>query len=427
MKNCELCGLENPDEARFCMKCGKDLDAGAVTSEIPPEMFEVDVDAFIPAAVSETAPLGGSQQKSENIQMEDNEEFVLPAPTRDESVQSFAHEELSDEPPEIQLTDVTADFAERRRFCPRCGIANPHEQRYCKNCGSALGGTVTREADRAFDTANAVPLKQETAEKTTLSDMSPPASDYYSAERSVERARREFSFAGGLSDWGVREWLMVILATLLVAALVWFFAFGGIKMFSSSSRRIHKAGGTMTGLSSFQYSIGGAFESTEAGQYDGRGLITFEKPNRDASDVTMNVPGRDPLHVQQIEVENKPYTLQGSQWQSADPGVVQLDLSRLWSGFSSVEDLGMQQVAGVNCFHYKYRIPHEIVTGIIGIWQPAGVSDAIMEIWIDSSNSRIVKLTAQVFGVQIEGLRTRVTLTMDLAATDQAYDIKPPY
>ena len=46
MKTCELCGIENPDEARFCMKCGKDLDK-VKSSDVPEEMLSGS-DTFMP-------------------------------------------------------------------------------------------------------------------------------------------------------------------------------------------------------------------------------------------------------------------------------------------------------------------------------------------------------------------------------------------
>lgn len=48
------------------------------------------------------------------------------------------------------------------------------------------------------------------------------------------------------------------------------------------------------------------------------------------------------------------------------------------------------------------------------------------EVWIDKATSRVVKMTATLYNVMIEGSRSNATLTLDLAAAGQAYNIKAP-
>ena len=111
----------------------------------------------------------------------------------------------------------------------------------------------------------------------------------------------------------------------------------------------------------------------------------------------------------------------GPAWQTADPAQSTADALGLWRDFSSVEDLGTQVIGTTNCLHYKYRIQPKLITTALGAGAQSGASDAVIEIWIDSASSTVVKMTVQVFNVMIQ-----VTMTFDLAATGQPYNIKAP-
>jgi len=135
MKICDLCGLENPDEARFCMKCGRDLDA----IDSPESPFESDeLDSWLPAAADEVRP---SKPAIEENEPPGDLEFYKQAQHMEASSAVIdSPDDYGQETPEIQLTDVTADFTERRRMCSRCGASNPHDQRFCRSCGAPLNG-----------------------------------------------------------------------------------------------------------------------------------------------------------------------------------------------------------------------------------------------------------------------------------------------
>lgn len=424
MKRCELCGTDNPDEARFCMKCGKDLDAVTIP-EAPDEI--VDTEAFIPAGASEEAPIGGRLKK---IPAEETEtpKPIIPETMHEDHTYSPEIDETGT--PEIQLLDVAADFTSRQVACPRCGTVNPYEQQYCKNCGSALGKAKSREADRVFESATEEPQKSN-IEITTLTDMTPsisqPASDYYATEQVVKPRIRKASFAGGLADWGVKEWLILIVLTSIIALCIWFFLFGGKTLFSGKTRNLKKVVSTMKGLPSFQLTLSGQLDSSQTGEFGCSGVLTCETPNRAASDISVNFPGREPIFIRQIRVENRPFVLTSGAWQPQEKIASKLDPNNLWAKFSNVEDVGTEIVGQSSCHHYQYRVDTEYVTGFFGIWHPEGSSDAIMDIWFDAKTFRVVKMKALVVNVPFENLRVRITLSLDLTAIGQQYNIQAPF
>lgn len=428
MKPCEPCGTENPDDARFCMKCGNDLDADQV-SEAPPQIIHDG--AFTPAGAAEDGRPARTRKPRDKGPMPDIPSFGQSKAPEIEATEGISPKYREEQPPEIHLTDVTSDFAEQQKFCERCGVGNPHEQKFCRNCGSALGSEELGAADEAYEKAAKVPLSKEAVETTSLADAT-PATHYYAEEgrggrTPVARGRRlEFSFER-IADWEVREWLALTVATVIFAALIWFFAFGGMRMlFSSRPKNIRKAGATMTRPGSFQYSISIAMENSQTGQYPGNGTLTFEAPDKTSYGVNLNIPGRPPLAVQHVQVGNKPYMTVGGAWQASDPKATLFYVDKLWEGPSNVEDLGNQNLGGLDCLHYRYRIPSETITALLGAFKPEGVSDAVMEIWIDRASFSVPRLIAQVYNLQIEGVRTRATLNFDLAAIGQVYNIVPP-
>jgi len=114
LKHCELCGLDNPEEARFCMKCGSDLDAVSAP-DVPVDVFEAST--FTPAG--EVDRHGGGRSKSAPPQpTEDKETYKEAAASESPGIFVGAGDE--GEPPEIQQTGVTADFAGKKSYCERC-------------------------------------------------------------------------------------------------------------------------------------------------------------------------------------------------------------------------------------------------------------------------------------------------------------------
>lgn len=422
MKKCELCGLKNPDEARFCMKCGKDLDR-VETSPVPPEMLE-DSHAFTPAGDLENAPLRSTIKRDEPPPAP---ETGAPAETGSLSMgdksDAFHIEEYGDEPPEIQLTDVTSDFAERRLFCQRCGAGNPHETKYCQKCGAPLGDDEA--APDVEESLPSVPLSGETVETTYLAPVSSPSSDAYSIPAQAPARRRGSLFSSTLSGWGAREWLILTGIVVVIAVLLWFFLFGGRDMFSSKVRNIKKAAGVMSGLEGYLYSVDVSLES--GGEVTpGSGSLAFEAPDKSAWDCRVDNPGGEAVDIRQVSVSGESYINYGGAWEPEAEGMSVIDPALFWSGASEIEDLGEQSVSGAGCYHYKYRIAPEPVTGFLGDWQPTNVSDAVVEVWIDESSFQILRLTASVYNWQFQGKRTSLSLSVKLARTGESSDIAPP-
>ncbi|MDD5748670.1 MAG: zinc ribbon domain-containing protein [Actinomycetota bacterium] len=421
MKHCELCGTENPDEARFCMKCGKDLDAVQI-SQIPEEMFESET--FTPAG-SEEAPIGGGLKKKIGPEPDEGTEaFRRPIEKPNFKEQIFSPEQDDSGVQEIQQTDVTADFAERMQYCNRCGMANPYDQKYCKNCGSELGEERINEVDSSTGTVSRKTFEDNVAEIRTLTDISQP-SDYYATEGALP-PRQKLHFEGGIAKWEVREWLLAILLTLIVFALLWFFVFGGKNMFSASTRNIKKCSSVMKKLSSYQLNVSGNLESEATGGSSASGTIIYEYPDKASSAIVLNIPGREPVRIEQLKVSKNSYALQSGSWQQADPSLINPDPNRMFQNFRGAEELGNENIGQLSCLHYRYRINTENVTGILGASKPEGASDALIEIWIDSTTFQLEKLSATVINVQIEGVKTRVSLLLELAATNQVYNLSAP-
>lgn len=424
MRKCELCGLENPDEARFCMKCGKDLDP-VTSSDIPPEMLEPAT--FTPAASDESARLAGGRGGFNRAEPADIEVYKQAASDSAQSIEQAAtwQEQFSDEPAEIRQTDVTADFVVKARSCDRCGAANPHEQRYCKQCGAAFEGHTPSMADDSFKKAPAIEMAAQ-VNPSYLSDVSPSAGYSGGAPPNQPAFRERGERTGPLSDWGVREWLMIIIAVLLAAGAVWFFFFGGRNLlFNSKTGNVHKAGKAMENLGSFEMSVGITLDSVQAGQTGGSGKVMFEKPDRDYWESNFSVMGK-PCLVGLIQVKDGVYQTAGAAWQAADPRTTTGDVLGFWRDVAGVEDMGNEPVGATPCYHYRYRVPARYVTSPLGASSQQGVSDAVVESWIDLSTFKVMRMKAEVYGLEFEGQRFNARLDMGLGATGQPYNINPP-
>jgi hypothetical protein len=441
LKTCELCGIENPDEARFCMKCGKDMD-NVRSSDVPPEMLQ-DTVTFTPVGNDEYARLAPTAHLpkapiGDVASYKEAAAASAAAVQEQQEMENRYHEDVAQEAapgavdaggPEISHRGVTADFAAKKQFCQRCGMANPYDQRFCKNCGSTLGEVPGGMADETFGAPPPIPSSTSPMETTTLADVS-PSSAFQSAPEEVGRresrprrdSRERF---GGVYDWGVREWLILTVATLVFVALIWVIFFGGFGMiFGGKDSNIHKAGATMAKLPSFQLSVNSTYE-VDQGQYGGGGHVLFETPDRSAWELRRDTPGA-PQVQGTIAVGTNTYSGSSGTWQPADPATSAGDVILMWQKVSGVEALPNENLGGHTCYHYKYRMDPALMKTVLGLSGQEGVSDAIMETWIDTTSFQVIHQSAQVFGGQINGQRTKITLVMDLSETGKPYGIKPP-
>jgi ribosomal protein L40E len=427
LSTCEVCGTDNPDEARFCMKCGKDMTAvpAAGGSEAFPEP-----ESFTPAAADGEGRLASTA--SSRLRMPPAEPVDVDAYKRqatEESIGAFESQAIGEEsagPAEIQHSGVTADFADKRRFCARCGAANPYEQRFCRQCGGTLGAEQPAQPLPAQELPPSIPMAPETFQHTTLADISgAPASDYYTEGLPGSGSRRVSLPSTGISSWGAGEWSILVVVVLLAVGLTWLFAFGGFNMlFSGKTARISKAAGVMESLPSFQYDVSSTMELSEGAQYGGAGRARYESPSKSYWEMGLDAPS-NPRVTASMQIEDKVY-INGPAWQPGDPEQASADITDLWRHVETVEYLGTQPIGTSNCYHYKYRVPPTLVTTVLGVGAQSGASDAVVEAWIDTVSMQIVKISVQVFNVQIDGAATKVTMGLGLSATGQPYNITAP-
>jgi ribosomal protein L40E len=442
LRTCELCGNENPDEARFCMKCGKDMESTGTSGN----SFDAldDPDTFTPLGDDEyarlsptrrapSAPVGDvasykeaaaaaalqAQHESEEEQKAEQVEQDLQAPP---------------EPAEIDHRGKVTDFVAMKQFCSRCGMANPHDQRFCKNCGSTLGEAPGGMADRSFEAPPQIQAPAAPIETTTLSDVSP--SSAYSEPAAQEQGRRKpprdhtrksgRPSGGGMADWEAKEWLGLTAVVIVVIALIYMIFFGGFNaIFNSVNNNIKKAGATMEKLPGFQFNMSSIYE-LDQGQYGGGGHVLFETPDKSAWEVRRDTPG-NPQVQGTIQVAQNTYMGTGGKWQPGDPTTTTGNVLLMWQQFSGSEGLPKELFGSHTCFHYKYRMTPELMKTVLGLTGQDGVSDVIMETWIDTTTFQVVHQTAQVFGAEIDGVKImKITLVMDLVETGKTYGIKPP-
>ena len=402
------------------MKCGKDLDT-ILVSEVPPEIIEVDT---LTASGSSGVPSYATPNKKESGPLPDVDSYKEAAASSAASEEVVSPVEYDDETPEIHMTDVTTDFTERRIICGICGSTNPNEQRYCKQCGSALGDETPHSAG-VMSVPQAAPISDGPVETTTLADMA-PSSDYHAAGPVREkRSRAGGGLGDGLAEWGGREWFFMVIAAIFVAVLIWFFVFGGMNaLFNSGARNIKKAGEVMTGMAGCQYNLTATLESHETA-YAGSGQLVYESLDKTAWQLLLDVPGKGPVLLQHVQIGDESYSNCGESWQMSDEGD-RADMSGLWSDISGVEDMGEESMLGHACLHYKYRTPPRLITHILCAGEQSGVSDTVVDMWIDKESYCIVRVSADTFNIQSEGMRTKATLIMDIGVTDQAFGINAP-
>jgi hypothetical protein len=411
------------------LKCGYDFQQDALDDSID----DSDPDTFTPAATDADARLarGAASRRKKAVEPGEVEAYKAHAVEQSKAAfESQIHHEDADEPSEIDLGTVTADFATRKRFCDQCGAANPHEQRFCLQCGNALGRDAPAEADAGFNATPVIPLappSTEPFEHATLADLhSAPASDYF-AEHEPETGRPYGSgqIGSSLAQRGPGLWLLIGVTVLLAAVLVWLIALGGFDLlFNAKVRQINKAARTMEQLPSFQYDVSAAARRADDVQYDGGGKAMYESPDKSSWNMALNVPGK-PIAAQTVEVDKTVYQ-NGTVLRPSGSQSPSGDVTDLWSDVRSVEDLGVQPIGTQTCRHYRYRVPPNLITTALGVGEQEAASDAVVESWIDTASSRVVRMTVQVFNVQIEGASTTVQLAMDLTAVGQHYNITAP-
>jgi hypothetical protein len=416
LKHCELCGLDNPEEARFCMKCGSDLDAVSAP-DVPVDVFEAST--FTPAG--EVDRHGGGRSKSAPPQpTEDKETYKEAAASESPGIFVGAGDE--GEPPEIQQTGVTADFAGKKSYCERCGRSNPRDQKYCLGCGFPIGD----EPPSADESAESAPLDDVVMETTTLADISPfpDGPDLMAEPDPRPYSRREnirWPRMGGVFDWSAREWSLLIAAAAIAVLLIWFFLFGGISMFSGTSRDVKKAGSTMESLDSFAYEVDVSLEATDS-VYGGGGRAIQENPESAAWQLILNMPGRENAPMQHVQVLETVYVDSGTGWQTAQPGT-DVKVSGFWKDFSSPEQVSSSNSGELS---YEYHVPPEILLEVLGVGEQQGASDASVNISIDENSFNIVRISATVYNIRIGDERIKATLDMALSETGQEYGISKP-
>ena len=444
MKKCDLCETDNPVEARFCMKCGRDLDKVARSDSrdqkaAEPDTFtpleddefsrlaptkrltrepEGDVASYKEAAAASAAAWEAEQEQDAIKERAADDRLAAAQPVQP-AQPAQARQEAA--PPvgrtqEVQQRDLHADFADHKRFCVRCGMANPRDQRFCKNCGSALTETAGGMADATYEAAGPVPL-----------DVAPSSAYSGPDEQQAGRHKRPGRARSSLNrpDFGVRELLFLIAALLIATLLVWMFFFGGFTaLFDAKARNIHKAGSVMQKLPGFQFGIAATFEAPQS-NYPGTGHVLFETPGSSA----WEIHSADPAGARTqgtLQIGAKTYSSTGT-WVAADPNTSTGDVTLMWKSFSTVEALPDAPAgSSPDCLHYKYRMDPNLLMTVLGLAGQTEVSEAVMEVWMDKTSFQVMRETAQVYGALINGARTHVTFVMDLTETGKTYGIKAP-
>lgn len=416
MKQCELCGHENPDGARFCMKCAQDLDQ--VKHDDP---FDApDYDGFLPAATLEDARLAStaSVEREDKGPMPDFSTYVpQPSVLQQQDYEADARAAEEEGTPEIQQQGITTDFTEKQAYCDLCGVRNARDQRRCGHCGSPLGDEGDPWVGVESSTSSA-PMATAPVELSSLANISP--SSHFSTptvqERKAGRQRRSSTRAAA------GKLIAAIVVLLVLAGALWLFAFGGMKVFSSSVRNIKKAAGVMSKQPGYDFSVVAAIDG-QTGQSQGSGDVKYATPDRSLWVMTASLAGRPPTTLQQVTADGKTMFNSGAGWQQSPQ---KRDVGMLWGGISSAENLGMAALGPYSCYHYKYNANPKPFTSLLGDPDPQGVSDAVVEIWIDNSTFFVRKLKAKIYNARVQDARASVTFDFDLSSTGTPYDIKAP-
>jgi pSer/pThr/pTyr-binding forkhead associated (FHA) protein len=140
--NCSRCGRDNPDGLKFCQDCGNRLNAPAPAAPVQ-SVVGPPGPPVVPPATPALAPAPPA---------------VVPA------VQVMARAESVPRPaaPPFQFNSpapapTAAPTAATEKRCLRCGTSNPHQGRFCANCGSPLPSGAQKPAAVAPGAATATP------------------------------------------------------------------------------------------------------------------------------------------------------------------------------------------------------------------------------------------------------------------------------
>jgi pSer/pThr/pTyr-binding forkhead associated (FHA) protein len=110
--NCSRCGRENPDGLKFCQDCGNRLNVPAPGAPAPPT---------------------AAQPLAATAMVEPPRVEVIPRPAA----------------PAVSFSGSAPD-----KRCVRCGTSNPHNGRFCANCGTPLPGDTGAGQGSASATVN---------------------------------------------------------------------------------------------------------------------------------------------------------------------------------------------------------------------------------------------------------------------------------
>ncbi len=404
------------------MKCGRDMD------KVRHEPDFDDFDGFIPSASADEGRLSSTLSSRKEEDKGPVEDFTAYVPQPSELQQEeYALEPDVDEDSEIQQEGITTDFTEKQVFCDRCGVRNPHDQRYCKHCGSPMGEGDKDPTDYSVSTMSA-PSEQAPVELATLSDMTLSSSaDVYGSDvpakaRRVRGRRPVKTSKGFVAHLTAGRLIAAIVVLLVLAGVLWLFAFGGLKAFSSSVRNINKAGGVMTHLPSFNYAVTVSIDDQTAAS-TGTGEIRYEQVNKSMWTLAAGLPGKAPTTNQLVYTDNKGFLNTGAGWQTTTQ---KIEVGMLWSGVTNAENLGLDALGPYSCYHYRYNANPLPYTAMLGDLNPAGVSDAVVEVWIDNSTFLIRKITAKLYNAKVQGAGANTTFDMGLASTSHPFNIAPP-
>lgn len=322
----------------------------------------------------------------------------------------------------------SADFVESRKFCNRCGMANPRDMRFCKNCGSAMDEPGSPASGGHHGVSHlAAPVATAPVEITTMADVSPSSAFTGAPAPGRSHQPRSYAPAGGrFAEMGVREWVGLIVGALVLALLVWLFFGGGLNLlFNAARKNISKAGAVMEKLPGFQFNISSVYETSDT-RYAGSGRVMFDSPDRTYWELTRVAPA-GPVVTGTTQVGNDTWVNTGGTWSPADPKTATGDIRTMWKNAHGVEKLGEQPVGNrANCYHYKYRVDPTLMATVLGLTSRESLGDAVVEIWIDSSNFEVARQSVELIGAQLDGARTRVTMLMELGETGRPFNIQPP-
>lgn len=459
MKYCRICGLNFPDDAQFCLKCGKSLDF-ADSNE-----YEVESPSFassgnqdsagtdeskkdLPRESASFTPSGdygaGTSPQSGSRSSEPLPDYATCMREEVEQAAEISESWKDDrEPPleeqsDIAQNDVVANISIEKKPCSRCGAMNPHNQVFCVNCGAeiAAGSFPGEGKQNTQQFVMQPPTVQQPQPASTPSQsyqpqqpaLEPPslaAGDVY--RTGAPPPVNQNSFLNRMTGWSAWVWVGLIAGVLLLSAGIWFLFYGGMDMlFSSEQKTMREADSAMSELSSYEYTINAAFESIERGNFTGNGKLLQESPDKTSWAVNIVVPDGRALQPRLTQIGEDQYVTEDTVWKPVVLEVPDISASSLWTGYSSIENLGDQNLFTYLCKHYKYRVPSDALCLAMGMTDSQGIGGADMEIWIDTQTKRIIRMEAKVYGMLIGGVKSDAVITMELSGTGLGYDIQPP-